>query len=107
MPARGVGRGPQPPPQARKLGTAVRANADELAVEQHPVAVESALDRRELGELVGGVAARPRAQANGAPAAAQLETRALELHLDGPPVPTGYGPRTRQHRRHESRKVLS
>jgi hypothetical protein len=46
-----VGRRAQPPPETGKAGTAVGAEADELAVEQHLVSAEGALDGRELWEL--------------------------------------------------------
>jgi hypothetical protein len=107
IPARTVGRGPQPPAQARKIGTAVPAEAHELAVEQHPVAAENGPDRRQLGKLLAAVPARPRAQADGTPVTAQLEAHPVELHLERPAVADGHRPGARQHRRHKARKLLS
>jgi hypothetical protein len=95
-----VGRGAQPPAKAGEVGAAVSCQADELAVEQHPVAAQRALDEREFGELVGAVAPRPRAQAHSAPITTELETHPIELHLEGPAIAGGHGG-------DESRKLLS
>jgi hypothetical protein len=102
-----VGRGAQPPPQAGEVGAAVSCQADELAVEQHPVAAERGLDERELGELPGAVAPRPRAQAHGAAVTTQLETHSVELDLEGPAIAGGHGLATRQHGSDEPGKLLS
>jgi hypothetical protein len=107
MPARLVGRGAQPPAEAGEVGSAVSPQADELAVEQDPVASEGALDGRELGKLLGAVAPRPRAQANGGPITAHLQTHPIELHLHGPAVADGHCPGTRKHWGDEPRKGLS
>jgi hypothetical protein len=107
VPAGLVGRGAQPPPQACEVGAAVGCQADELAVEQHPVAAERGLDGRELGELLGAVAPWPRAQAHGAPVTTQLETHPIELHLEGPAVAGGHGSGVREHGGDESGKLLS
>jgi hypothetical protein len=102
-----VGRGAQPAPETGKVGAAVGAQTDELAVEQHAVAAERALDERELWELLGAVAPRPRAQAHGGPVTAQLETHPVELDLEAPAIARGHGAGTRQHGRDEPGKVLS
>jgi hypothetical protein len=73
----------QPGAQAREVGRALVIQADELAVGQEPPP-EFARQRRKLGEGVGAVAARSRAQAELALVEPELGPHAVELDLERP-----------------------
>jgi hypothetical protein len=79
--------------QPGEVRSAIRAEADQLAVERDPSLAERVGDLRQLGEVRRALAAVARAQRNGTSVIAKLRAAAVPLHLKRPRVAGGQRPR--------------